>query len=106
MKPSLRISPQTIAVLEALLYAPTEWRYGYDLSRETKLKSGTLYPILMRLADNKLMETKWEASPETGRPPRHLYRLTGQGVRVAREKLAEVKKRPLVTRPAFLGGSS
>ena len=100
------MSPQTVAVLESLLDAPADWRYGYDLSRETGLKSGTLYPILMRLADNKLMETKWEASPEAGRPPRHLYRLTGHGVRQAREKLAELKNRPLVPRPAFFGGVS
>ncbi|MGB0124937.1 MAG: PadR family transcriptional regulator, partial [Silvibacterium sp.] len=56
----------------------------YDLSRSTGLKSGTLYPLLMRLADRKLLETSWE-TVEPGRPPRHLYRLTAEGVRFARE---------------------
>src|SRR5436309_1613293 len=46
----IRVSPQTLSVLEALLEEPAAWRYGYDLSRETGLKSGTLYPVLMRLA--------------------------------------------------------
>ncbi len=44
----IRISPQTLRVFEALLEEPAAWRYGYDLSHETELKSGTLYPILMR----------------------------------------------------------
>ena len=38
----------------------------------------------MRLADRKLLETSWE-TVEPGRPPRHLYRLTAEGVRFARE---------------------
>jgi PadR family transcriptional regulator, regulatory protein PadR len=55
------------------------WRYGYDLSKETGLKSGSLYPILIRLADRGLLETDWESEPPRGRPPRHLYRLTSAG---------------------------
>jgi DNA-binding PadR family transcriptional regulator len=48
-------------VLERFAERPTAWRYGYELSRETGLKSGTLYPILMRLAKFSLLETKWVA---------------------------------------------
>jgi DNA-binding PadR family transcriptional regulator len=80
----LRKSPQTISLLAELLQAPREWRYGYELSRSTGLKSGTLYPILMRLAEHRLLETSWE-NVEAGRPPRHLYKLTGDGLRYARE---------------------
>ncbi len=49
-----------------------------DLATEVHLKSGSLYPILVRLADRGLLEATWEPGPE-GRPPRHLYRLTGAG---------------------------
>lgn len=84
MKPDLRLSPQTLQVLGAFLEAPKSWRYGYDISGDTGLKSGTLYPILMRLAERKLLETSWETS-EPGRPPRHLYRLTPDGMSFARE---------------------
>ncbi len=71
-------SPQTISVLRALAADPARWRYGYDLSTEVRLKSGSLYPILVRLADRGLLETSWE--PGLGsRPPRHLYRLTLTG---------------------------
>ena len=83
----LRRTPQTGLVLAELLRAPLEWRYGYDLSRDTGLKSGTLYPFLMRLAENRVLETSWEAA-ESGRPPRHLYKLTGDGLRYAREQAA------------------
>jgi PadR family transcriptional regulator PadR len=36
------------------------WRHGYGLAQETSLKSGTLYPILIRLADWGLGEASWE----------------------------------------------
>ena len=71
-------SAQTIKVLRALAADPTQWRYGYELGTEVGLKSGSLYPILVRLADRGLLETAWE--PGVGsRPPRHLYRLTPTG---------------------------
>ena len=35
-------SAQTLAVLAALAAQPSDWRHGYDLARETGLKSGTL----------------------------------------------------------------
>jgi DNA-binding PadR family transcriptional regulator len=84
MSAPLRRSPQTLQVLQAFLAAPREWRYGYDISRDTGVKSGTLYPILMRLEDNELLESSWEPG-ETGRPPRHVYRLTPTGLKTARE---------------------
>ena len=80
----LRLSPQTLRVLDAFLQYPQEWTYGYDLSRSTGLKSGTLYPILMRLAERELLETSWETA-EPGKPPRHMYRLTPTGMHFARE---------------------
>src|SRR3954454_24409801 len=72
-------SPQTRAVLGALHDHPAHWRYGYDLSRETGLAPGTLYPILGWLAARGLLETRWEDDPPEGRPRRHLYRLTADG---------------------------
>ena len=71
-------SPQTINVLRALAADPARWRYGYDLAAEVHLKSGSLYPILVRLADRGLLDTSWEPG-QGSRPPRHLYRLTLSG---------------------------
>ena len=72
-------SPQVIRILQALAADPGRWRYGYDLATEVHLKSGSLYPILIRLADRALLETSWEPGP-VGRPPRHMYRLTPTGL--------------------------
>jgi DNA-binding PadR family transcriptional regulator len=71
-------SLQAVSVLRALAAEPARWRYGYDLVSEVPLKSGSLYPILVRLADRGLLETSWEPSVDS-RPPRHMYRLTGAG---------------------------
>ena len=73
-------SAQTLLVLAALSGAPADWRHGYDLARQTGLKSGTLYPILIRLADRGLVEACWEEGRPAGRPPRHLYRLSSDGL--------------------------
>jgi PadR family transcriptional regulator, regulatory protein PadR len=97
----LRLSPQTLQVLDAFLQAPKDWKYGYDISRNSGLKSGTLYPILMRLAERKLLETSWETA-EVGKPPRHLYRFTPDGLRFARENgLVRLARQP--RRVAFSG---
>ena len=102
MPTPLRLSPQTLQVLDAFLAAPADWRYGYDISRDTGLKSGTLYPILIRLAEHKLLETCWETT-EAGKPPRHMYRLTREGLRSAREQVRSYATRH--PQRAALGGA-
>lgn len=83
---SIRFSHQTFDLLEILLEQPRAWRYGYDLSRVTGLKSGTLYPILIRLSERGWLETRWEVV-ENGKPPRHMYRLTPDGLELAKNEL-------------------
>ena len=82
-------SPQTLSVLAALCEQPSGWQHGYALARQTGLKSGTLYPILIRLADRGLVEACWQEEPVPGRPRRHLYRLTADGLASATTALAE-----------------
>ncbi|HUA79591.1 MAG TPA: helix-turn-helix transcriptional regulator [Dyella sp.] len=84
-------------LLSALLSQRAHWQHGYDLSEQTGLPSGTLYPILMRLSDRGMLESKWEPSPHQGRPPRKLYRLTAKGAAYATEHALsrEAKWRPL-----------
>jgi PadR family transcriptional regulator len=78
-----RPSTQTLALLGALAADPSAWRYGYELASEVGLRSGSLYPILVRLSDRGLLEARWETEPMSGRPPRHLYRLTALGLEYA-----------------------
>jgi PadR family transcriptional regulator len=84
-----RPSAQTAAVVHALAERPADWRYGYELCQQLGLKAGSMYPILIRLADRGLLETSWETGQPPGRPPgrppRHLYRLTGAGAALAAE---------------------
>ncbi|MGB6877066.1 MAG: PadR family transcriptional regulator [Candidatus Acidiferrales bacterium] len=91
----VRMSRQTLLLLATFLEEPRGWRYGYDLSRATALKSGTLYPILMRLNKRGWLETRWAAPEGFGRPPRHMYHLTPDGLRFARTSLASNAARVL-----------
>ncbi len=74
------------ALLAAMSAKRLEWRYGYDLMKETGLASGTLYPLLMRMTDQGLVEAEWHEPAQPGRPPRHAYRLTATGFALALEQ--------------------
>ena len=76
---SARCSAQALAVMSALAGEPAAWRHSYDLAAETGLRPGTLYPVLVRLADQQLVVARWSG----GEPRRHQYRLTAAGLAVA-----------------------
>src|SRR5262247_1698150 len=56
-----RPSAQTTAVALALAERPAAWRYGYELCQQLGLKPGSLYPILVRLADRVRPGTGYRA---------------------------------------------
>lgn len=65
--------------------------YGYELinslnekSRFFEIKEGTLYPILYRLEDEKLMEIRWEQSQSRAVPKKY-YMITEKGRSVLKE---------------------
>lgn len=84
-------SEATLRVLRALMAQPDAPRYGYELMKTIGIKSGTLYPILMRLSDRGLLTADWRPSIE-GKPPRHSYRLTDAGVAYAAKLLASARQ--------------
>jgi DNA-binding PadR family transcriptional regulator len=94
-----RSSPQALLLLATLLERPQAWRHGYELSLETDLKSGTLYPILMRLGERGFLEVKSEPSSLPGRPPRRRVRLTPSGVAFASAELARAEQTPALALP-------
>ncbi|RYD54769.1 MAG: PadR family transcriptional regulator [Sphingomonadales bacterium] len=81
-------------LLERLLTLAPQSQHGYELMKETGLSSGTLYPLLMRMADQGLVEAEWQAPLRPGRPARHAYRLTAAGVQFARDALQDDEGAP------------
>lgn len=78
-----RPSKQMLALLAALADGVQQWRHGYDLMKETGIFSGTLYPLLMRMTEQGLVEAEWRETVQPGRPARHVYRLTAEGIALA-----------------------
>lgn len=72
-----------LAVLAALKNVPEKEAYGYELLQRInadehfQLTESTVYPLLAKLARNKLVSVRVGPSP-TG-PPRRYYRLTKAG---------------------------
>lgn len=86
----VRISLQTLRVLEAFLDSPAESLSGSDVQKRSGLASGTLYPILLRLEAAGWFVSRWESVDPSafGRPRRRLYRLTPSGLSRATEVFA------------------
>lgn len=72
------LSPPALAIV-AVLADSQDWHHGYELMAQAGVKSGTLYPLLMRLEAQGLLQARWVDSPQPGRPQRHVYRLTPAG---------------------------
>jgi PadR family transcriptional regulator, regulatory protein PadR len=84
---NVRLSLQTLRVLEVFLDNPTEQISGAQVHQKCGLASGTLYPILLRLEAAGWFTSQWESIDPSvaGRPRRRLYRLTTTGLRRASE---------------------
>jgi DNA-binding PadR family transcriptional regulator len=86
----VRMSLQTLKVLEAFLENPANELSGADVFERCRLASGTLYPILLRLESAGWFVSRWESvdPSRAGRPRRRFYRLTATGLRRASEVFA------------------
>ena len=96
MSDTPRLTPQTVAVLRALLSTPATPRWGRDIGRETGLKSGSLHPILARLEQAGWVESFWEKPEEhedQGRPRRRYYRFAPGGAQTAQFAIAEAAEK-------------
>lgn len=90
------LSEHARALLAALLAAGDRWSHGYELASLTGIKSGTLYPLLIRLEAQGYLAAEWQQPVASGRPPRHAYRLTAAGQRLARAEAAALDQAPSV----------
>jgi PadR family transcriptional regulator, regulatory protein PadR len=97
-----RMTIPTQLVLRALLAEPSKELYGVEIGQAAGLPSGTVHPILARLETVGWLESRWEdIDPrEQGRPARRYYRLTTDGMELARAALARAYS--ATARPAWL----
>jgi DNA-binding PadR family transcriptional regulator len=88
------MTSSVLKVVAALLADPNTERYGLDLMQDTRLPSGTLYPILVRLERTGWVQSRWETNDPVaqGRPNRRYYRLTGQGAAEARAEVTAMQE--------------
>jgi PadR family transcriptional regulator, regulatory protein PadR len=68
-------------------------RYGYDIIKSLKdvglgVEEGTLYPILRRLEDEKLLASRWVTE---GPRPRKYYMITSYGKEIRKKLLVSLK---------------
>ena len=82
----VRLTQPTLKVLRYLLETPREGRSGVEMSKATKIGSGTLYPMLARMEANG-----WLRSTRTGEgKARRSYRITPAGERLLARLRAEI----------------
>lgn len=91
MGTGMQITTQVLKVLGTFLSDPKAELSGGEISKRTGLKSGTLYPILIRLEGAKWLDSEWEkGDPRVlGRPRRRFYTITALGARSARAELKQ-----------------
>lgn len=79
-----------------MLEAPRVSHSGAEISRELKIGSGTLYPLLARLEAAGWLKSEWEQiePSQEARPRRRFYNLTGLGQTSAHRALADLQMSP------------
>lgn len=93
MRDDVRLTQPALKVLRFLMETPREGRSGAEMSKATKVGSGTLYPMLARLEAAGWLTSEWEVidPSEAGRPRRRFYKLTAVGQNSARGALADLQ---------------
>lgn len=74
---------------------------GAEIGRATKLASGTLYPLLIRLENAGWLQSRWEREDprDLGRPRKRFYEITALGAQIARTTFRELE--PMAGRTAW-----
>ena len=99
-----RPSTATCLVFQAFLDISDEEMYGFRLSSATGLPSGTVYPILRRLEEEKLIKSRWaKVETKTQQRRRRYYTLTAEGRRVAHAATADQRQALRLLAPGLAG---
>lgn len=101
-----KMTRPVMAVLEVLLAATSgSPAWGFSICHDADLGSGTVYPILDRLAKYGWITSHEETEPHPGRPARRYYELTSSGRAQAAEAL-EARAARRAARFRFAGGQA
>ena len=68
-----------VQVAMALMADASARHWGYELSKQSGVRSGAMYPILNRMLAEGWLSDGWETSGAGKRPPRRYYKLTDSG---------------------------
>jgi len=102
MSVEIRLTQPALKALRFLLNEPRRARSGAEIAKATRIGSGTLYPMLIRMEKAGWLVSEWESVDprEAGRPRRRLYTLTPLGQNNASRELTELQI--LVETPAWI----
>jgi PadR family transcriptional regulator PadR len=84
-----------VQVSAALMNDVTGRHWGYELSKQSGVRSGVMYPILQRMLDEGWLADGWEDQAHVGRakrPPRRYYELTDAGRAALGAVLAQARR--------------
>ena len=88
-----RVRKEFLVVLDIYVSNPFKKITGYEIMITTGLKSGTVYPMLLRMEKAGWLCSEREeidySRPHRNRPPRKFFRITNRGLKAGRKLLAE-----------------
>jgi PadR family transcriptional regulator, regulatory protein PadR len=96
----------------ALMQDADARHWGYDLSKQSGVRSGVMYPLLGRMLDEGWLDDGWEEQSQVGRskrPPRRYYELTDAGRVALGAVLADARQDArfkLLLTPKIAGGQA
>lgn len=78
-------SPQTLRVLVHLMSNTDTWVHGFEIMKATGISSSVVYPVLSRLLERGVLESKIDDSNPL--KPKKEYRFTDKGKAFAQKNL-------------------
>jgi PadR family transcriptional regulator, regulatory protein PadR len=94
----------------ALMADASGRHWGYELSKQSGVRSGVMYPTLQRMLDEGWLADGWEEQAKVGRakrPPRRYYEVTDEGKTALGALIAEARRdarfMPLIAGQAIRG---
>jgi PadR family transcriptional regulator, regulatory protein PadR len=91
MPPPIKLTVPFLKTITVFINSPSRQYSGADICRETKLFSGTVYPLLYKLEEKGWIKGAWEEIDphKEGRPKKRLYQITSSGVVHGRKLVTE-----------------